>query len=1084
MEIIRPDVGAILAGLKDFQRDTVEHIYNRMYTDEHPTRRFLVADEVGLGKTLVARGLIAKVVDHLWDNIDRIDIVYICSNAEIARQNINRLSILGQNSFTLPSRITLLPTTLHNLKHNKINFISFTPDTSFDLKMRTGQIEERVLLYWLLDRAWHIRGTKGPLNVLQVGADKDRFRNKVESFRWNQQIDSDLAAEFVHTLDRRIVLDHSSGHLDIRQRFDNLCQRFARNRKHLPNQDRWDRNSLIGDLRLLLAETCLTALQPDLIILDEFQRFKHLLAGDDTPAELARDLFNFANETSQARVVLLSATPYKMYTLEHEASDNHYKDFVETLRFLRPEGAKRFEQLLEEYRLGIYHLGQGKTSDLIRSKQKIERQLREVMVRTEKLAATEDRDGMLQDVQSKHLTLEANDVTAYLGLQQIARLLKQPDTIEYWKSAPYLLNFMDDYEIKGAFRNALNVPELQEEVAKLIDANSCALLPWSDIAAYRQIDPANARLRDLLNGTIGAGAWRLLWVPPSLPYYRASGVFADASTSHFTKRLVFSSWRVVPKVVAILLSYEAERLMISSFEEAPENSSEARERRRPLLRFAQSEGRLTGMPILGVLYPSITLASVCDPLALSLALLAEQNGGLPKKEEILAKAQARINQVLQPILSLGDESGAEDEAWYWAAPILLDLSREERSTREWFSTHNLATAWAEGTDTNDDADDASGWSAHIEQARELVAGRWRLGRPPSDLAEVLSHLGVAGPGNVALRSLSRVARLEVSAVELRTYAARVAWAFRTLFNLPESTALIRDPNSSEPYWQRVLDYCVDGNLQSSLDEYCHVLRESLGLLSQPSSEVASKITEAIRSALMLRTSSQGVHDITVSLEDRSTLLQSRNMRTRFALAFGEARVDERSDMTRTGQIREAFNSPFWPFVLVTTSVGQEGLDFHTYCHAVVHWNLPSNPVDLEQREGRVHRYKGHAIRKNLAKHYGVRAIGDAGRDPWETLFDSGKRDRRGNSDLVPYWIYQIEGGAKIERHVPALPLSRDLGRFLALRRSLAVYRMVFGQAHQEDLVSFLLTNLAPKQLKQFAQRLKIDLEPPHGSFGK
>ena len=27
-------------------------------------------------------------------------------------------------------------------------------------------------------------------------------------------------------------------------------------------------------------------------------------------------------------------------------------------------------------------------------------------------------------------------------------------------------------------------------------------------------------------------------------------------------------------------------------------------------------------------------------------------------------------------------------------------------------------------------------------------------------------------------------------------------------------------------------------------------------------------------------------------------------------------------------VRAAFNSPFWPFVLGTTSIGQEGLDFH------------------------------------------------------------------------------------------------------------------------------------------------------------
>jgi len=36
-----------------------------MYLDEDKVHRFLVADEVGLGKTLVARGLIAKVIDHL-----------------------------------------------------------------------------------------------------------------------------------------------------------------------------------------------------------------------------------------------------------------------------------------------------------------------------------------------------------------------------------------------------------------------------------------------------------------------------------------------------------------------------------------------------------------------------------------------------------------------------------------------------------------------------------------------------------------------------------------------------------------------------------------------------------------------------------------------------------------------------------------------------------------------------------------------------------------------------------------------------------------------------------------------------------
>jgi len=98
----RVPVEQALEGLKDFQRRSVDYVFRRLYKDEKPARRFLIADEVGLGKTLVARGLIAQAVDHLWDDIGQIDVIYICSNANIARQNINRLKIPGQEGF-LPS---------------------------------------------------------------------------------------------------------------------------------------------------------------------------------------------------------------------------------------------------------------------------------------------------------------------------------------------------------------------------------------------------------------------------------------------------------------------------------------------------------------------------------------------------------------------------------------------------------------------------------------------------------------------------------------------------------------------------------------------------------------------------------------------------------------------------------------------------------------------------------------------------------------------------------------------------------------------------------------------------------------------
>ena len=58
--------------LKDFQKTTVNFAYEKLKENG----RFLVADEVGLGKTMVAKGVIAKTIDELKDK-DRVEIIYI-----------------------------------------------------------------------------------------------------------------------------------------------------------------------------------------------------------------------------------------------------------------------------------------------------------------------------------------------------------------------------------------------------------------------------------------------------------------------------------------------------------------------------------------------------------------------------------------------------------------------------------------------------------------------------------------------------------------------------------------------------------------------------------------------------------------------------------------------------------------------------------------------------------------------------------------------------------------------------------------------------------------------------------------------
>lgn len=84
------------------------------------------------------------------------------------------------------------------------------------------------------------------------------------------------------------------------------------------------------------------------------------------------------------------------------------------------------------------------------------------------------------------------------------------------------------------------------------------------------------------------------------------------------------------------------------------------------------------------------------------------------------------------------------------------------------------------------------------------------------------------------------------------------------------------------------------------------------------------------------------------------------------MPYGKVMMNER-DTNKANDTRLAFNSPFRPFVLTSTSVGQEGLDFHWYCRKIMHWNIPSNPQDIEQREGRIDRYKSLYVRRNVAK---------------------------------------------------------------------------------------------------------------------
>src|SRR5688572_10914705 len=145
-----------MAELREFQLAAVERIVGRL-TDVTGSRRFLLADEVGLGKTLVAKG----VIDELRRRRPRggFTIVYIRSNSEIADQNRGKLC--DETDGAVPGRLTLLALQSQQIGRRRDNgqlqIFAFTPGTSLRVEHGTGIARERRLLLYLLLRVWRKR---------------------------------------------------------------------------------------------------------------------------------------------------------------------------------------------------------------------------------------------------------------------------------------------------------------------------------------------------------------------------------------------------------------------------------------------------------------------------------------------------------------------------------------------------------------------------------------------------------------------------------------------------------------------------------------------------------------------------------------------------------------------------------------------------------------------------------------------------------------------------------------------------------------------------------------------------------------
>jgi len=97
-----------------------------------------------------------------------------------------------------------------------------------------------------------------------------------------------------------------------------------------------------------------------------------------------------------------------------------------------------------------------------------------------------------------------------------------------------------------------------------------------------------------------------------------------------------------------------------------------------------------------------------------------------------------------------------------------------------------------------------------------------------------------------------------------------------------------------------------------------------------------------------RTQTRGIR---VEAEDESEVLDGDSSVTlaNVQVATGRTKRDARTRLMR------AFNTPFFPDILVCSEVMGEGVDLQRFCRHVIHHDLAWNPSAIEQRTGRIDR---------------------------------------------------------------------------------------------------------------------------------
>lgn len=996
----------------DYQKRAIRRIVDS-YMGECTSGRFLLADEVGLGKTIIARGVIrclmcklleqeiaGKSGEQIKNEADYyyFNVIYVCSNTNIAKQNEEKLGLGKNEDEGWTNRASCLSWKVFNSSKYEVEFqavlqdyykvygndrtyesldrvkalktrlriLPMTQRTSIDIKGR-GKEEERKYLYGLIRKF--------------ISAEASLGNEDFEKMRGLYMTKCKCDEEFNKACN--IIRDSRNG---AECEIENFCKTWQIVRKGF-------------------AEITMDWLDCELVIMDEFQNFKEIIgrASEDEESIIGKVLEQGTDEEKRnPYVLMLSATPFRMYMSKNADQDEMDTDTTnlenasidEVCSFLEKcdgtKGISAISSSLKDYKTALEKYSRSdreSKENVLEKKNAFERQMGSVFTRMERINvlrelredSTDAGDADKQEIGCggiKALLDYTNELVEYNtgnGRYYIGTGI----AAAYAERIPYVLSFMnrgnkqaggdDGYKIKRNFDEDVDAGKIRYK-----NNSKCYILE----------DDFNDMSKTL-------GEWH--------------GVYE--------------------KVLEYILDIES--LDIDSMLKSGKYNGITRD---DVLLNHPGAARLLWVP------------SVVGWKELKGAFAEHKNFG----KTIMFSDRVVVPRVMAGLIS----REVKRRLIWWILKQEHDKSITEKELQDF-----------------------------QKSVKELLKKRQGLVTVHGENQEWDNN---GDEGIIKIKSVGRIFTTSESGL----------FAVWSEMGLPvkrnEYGSALRDNNGTlqideNSLRQSILDYCEEGKLQYVVQELKYIGNSAY--LSD-----GHNVHEARNIYITLyEHTKDGRLQISGTGGDQKRAASPSPVETYYARCIGSSNDDDK--VSNISNLQAAFNSPFAPFVFATTSIGQEGLDFHNYADRIVHLSIPANPTDFEQREGRINRYNCLAVRKAVMEWYGnkeeTRMCSDDIPKLLDNAFEAAKAslceegNQKLNCGIIPHWLVARKKDdnklevAGIKRLVPYFYNSSMMEKYHNMLKLLQLYRTVIGQADADELLERLMVNKKETDV----QELYVDFSP-------